>query len=142
MQNYGVRAQAGHLYSRGYDINNVMVDGAPTLVSGSRSMELLAGYDTVIYDRVEITRGSSGLSTGTGDPSASLNFVRKRPSMEAEGGAKISYGRWDKKRVELDVSRPFTDDAGIRGRFVTDLWTGRQLQLTALKKKAKYSMAL
>lgn len=119
VQNYGVPgAGRTSFYSRGYEINNVMVDGAPTLVSGSRGMELLAGYDTVIYDRVEITRGSSGLSTGTGDPSASLNFVRKRPSMEAEGSAKVSYGRWDKKRVELDVSQPFTDDAGIRGRFV------------------------
>ncbi|AYA03392.1 TonB-dependent siderophore receptor [Acinetobacter sp. WCHAc010034] len=119
VQNYGVPgAGRTSFYSRGYEINNVMVDGAPTLVSGSRGMELLAGYDTVIYDRVEITRGSSGLSTGTGDPSASLNFVRKRPGLEAEGSAKVSYGRWNKKRVELDVSQPFTDDAGIRGRFV------------------------
>ncbi|GAA5004394.1 TonB-dependent siderophore receptor [Acinetobacter puyangensis] len=119
VQNYGVPgAGRATFYSRGYEINNVMVDGAPTLISGSRGMEILAGMDTVIYDRVEVTRGSTGLSTGTGDPSASINFVRKRPGLEAERSAKISYGRWDKKRVELDVSQPFTSDGSIRGRFV------------------------
>ncbi|AOA57747.1 TonB-dependent siderophore receptor [Acinetobacter larvae] len=119
VSNFGVPgAGRATFYSRGYEISNVMVDGNPTLISGSRGMELLAGYDTIIYDRVEVTRGSTGLSTGTGDPSGSINFVRKRPSKEAEGSAKLSYGRWDKKRVELDVSQPFNQDASIRGRFV------------------------
>ncbi|MCH4248296.1 MAG: TonB-dependent receptor [Acinetobacter populi] len=119
VQNFGVPgAGRASFYSRGYEINNVMVDGAPTLVSGSRGMELLAGMDTVIYDRVEVTRGSTGLSTGTGDPSASINFVRKRPGLEAEYNGKLSWGTWGKKRVELDVSQPFTSDGSIRGRFV------------------------
>lgn len=119
VSNFGVPgAGRATFYSRGYEINNVMVDGNPTLVGGSSGMELLAGMDTIIYDRVEVTRGSTGLSTGTGDPSGSINFVRKRPSKEAEGSAKVSYGRWDKKRVELDVSQPFNQDASIRGRFV------------------------
>ncbi|GAA5007189.1 TonB-dependent siderophore receptor [Acinetobacter puyangensis] len=119
VQNYGVPgAGRATFYSRGYEINNVMVDGAPTLISGTRGMELLAGMDTVIYDRVEVTRGSTGLSTGTGDPSASINFVRKRPGFEAERSGKISWGIWGKKRVELDVSQPFTSDGSIRGRFV------------------------
>jgi outer membrane receptor for ferric coprogen and ferric-rhodotorulic acid len=137
VSNFGVPG-AGRVtyYSRGYEINNVMIDGNPTLVSGQRGMELLAGYDTVIYDRVEVTRGSTGLSTGTGDPSASLNFVRKRPSMQAERSAKLSWGSWGKERVELDLSQPFTDDGRIRGRFVAAYEQGNSY-IDRIKQESK-----
>lgn len=119
VSNFGVPgAGRATYYSRGYEINNVMVDGTPTIISSQRGMELLAGYDTFIYDRVEITRGSTGLSTGTGNPSASLNFSRKRPGKTAERTAKISYGSWDKKRAEVDLTQPLNDDGSVRGRLV------------------------
>ena len=36
--------------------------------------------DTAIYERIEIIRGSTGLTNGAGNPSASINYVRKKPT--------------------------------------------------------------
>ncbi|MCV2217160.1 TonB-dependent siderophore receptor [Thauera sp. Sel9] len=118
-------------YSRGYEITNLMIDGMPTR-SGAfgGGMSQLAGHDTAIYERVEIVRGSTGLSSGTGDPSASINFVRKRPGYTPQSSAKLSYGRWNKARAEVDLSRPFNEDGSLRGRLVAaygqgDHWIDR-----------------
>jgi outer membrane receptor for ferric coprogen and ferric-rhodotorulic acid len=138
VSNFGVPG-AGRVtyYSRGYEINNVMVDGAPTLIGGDdRGMELLAGYDTIIYDRVEVTRGSTGLSTGTGDPSASINFVRKRPEKTPERSAKVSWGTWGKERLELDLSQPFTKSGRLRGRFVAAYEQGNSY-IDRIKQESK-----
>jgi outer membrane receptor for ferric coprogen and ferric-rhodotorulic acid len=69
----------GGFTSRGFDIDNIQIDGVPTTWqqqwSGGETLSSLA-----IYDRVEVVRGSTGLMTGAGNPSASINMVHKRAS--------------------------------------------------------------
>lgn len=99
--------------SRGFEISNFQVDGI--------SLPLDMGYgqqDTVIYDHVEVTKGASGLSSGAGDPSATVNMIRKRPTKEFKGYSSINVGSWDKKRFETDISGAISDDKSLRARLV------------------------
>jgi len=62
---------------RGFEVSNFQIDGIGLpFATGDQ----LGDLDTVLYDRVEILRGANGLVTATGNPSATVNFVRKRPT--------------------------------------------------------------
>ncbi|MYM29282.1 TonB-dependent siderophore receptor [Duganella sp. CY15W] len=96
-------------YARGFSISNIQVDGMP---QGSNSPL----SDTILYDRIEIVRGASGLMGGTGDPSAAINMVRKRPGRTLQGSASLIFSRWNDRRQELDLSVPLSADGKIRSR--------------------------
>ncbi|MGD8176911.1 TonB-dependent siderophore receptor [Marinimicrobium sp. ARAG 43.8] len=105
-------------YSRGFQIDSYQIDGVPTSWSlGGDSGETVA--DTVIYERIEVVRGATGLLTGVGDPSASINLVRKHAdSTELSGYVDVSAGRWDQKSITTDISSGLNESGSLRGRFV------------------------
>ncbi len=107
-----------NIYSRGYSIDSYQFDGIPTTLIVQTSASPQSLIDTSIYDRVEIVRGATGLMTGAGDPSGSINLVRKRPTSTFQGSITAGAGSWDTYRTEVDVSGPLTDDARLRGRTV------------------------
>lgn len=126
IQEYGVPgAGRASVYSRGYAINNYQIDGMPTSASMFGGADMMMSMDTSIYERIEIIRGSTGLTTGAGDPSASINFVRKRPHFEPAYKASLSYGTWARRRAELDLSQPFNASGSLRGRLVATAQEGR-----------------
>lgn len=101
--------------ARGFDITNFQEDGIGVAFPyGLANGDL----DTVAYDRVEVIRGANGLMSGTGNPSATVNFVRKRPTgaFQASGGLKV--GSWNDRRLEGDISGALNDSGTVRGRFV------------------------
>lgn len=100
--------------ARGYAVNNFQVDGMLNLFGSS----LKANGDNVVYDRIEVVRGATGLTTGAGDPSATINQVRKRPTREFQANAALRIGTYDLRRAELDVGGPLAFDGRLRGRFV------------------------
>lgn len=101
--------------ARGFAIDNFMYDGVPTNIEGAYAFGDSA-LDTVIYDRVEVIRGATGLMTGAGEPSAAINLVRKRPLPGFAASAGVTVGSWDFYRGEADISTPLTADGRIRGR--------------------------
>ncbi|MEQ5806059.1 TonB-dependent siderophore receptor [Alteromonas sp. NFXS44] len=105
-------------YSRGFSIDSYQIDGVPTSWSlGGDQGETVA--DTAIYERIEFVRGATGLLTGVGDPSASINLVRKHAdSKELSGFVDVAAGRWNTQRFTADVSNGLNEDGSIRGRFV------------------------
>src|SRR3990167_6032004 len=74
--------------------------------------------DTALFERVDIVRGASGMLTGTGNPSATVNYIRKRPTADFQGLGSISYGSWNDLRLEADVSGPLNAAGTVRGRLV------------------------
>lgn len=104
--------------ARGFDINALMIDGVPTTWDQSWSSgEVLTSL--AIYDRVEIVRGSTGLTTGAGDPSAAINLVRKRASSkELTGSVELGFGSWNERRVLADVATPLNEAKTLRARVV------------------------
>ncbi|QJR82779.1 TonB-dependent siderophore receptor [Alteromonas pelagimontana] len=105
-------------YARGFRVDSYQIDGVPTSWSlGGDSGETVA--DTAIYERIEFVRGATGLLTGVGDPSASINLVRKHAnSKELTGYVDVATGSWNKKRLTADVSTGLNEDGSIRGRVV------------------------
>lgn len=104
--------------SRGFSITNYMYDGIPTAFdTGYAGGE--SSLDPIIYDRVEVVRGATGLLTGAGNPSASINLVRKHAtSREFKADVSVGAGTQDNYRGTLDLSTPLSEDGRVRGRIV------------------------
>lgn len=102
--------------ARGFDITNFQVDGVGLPLSSGNNH---ADEDTAIYDRVEVIRGANGLMTGVGNPSATINFIRKRPTIENELTINGTLGSWDNKRLELDGSYNFNESTAMRAVVVS-----------------------
>ena len=101
--------------ARGFDIVNFQFDG----VGQPLSYGLQTGaIDTATFERVEIVRGATGLLSQTGNPSATVNFVRKRPGREFAGYLSASYGSYDHVRTDADINLPLTSNGTVRSRFV------------------------
>ncbi len=114
----GLGSESDSYWSRGFAIQNYEVDGVPTstrLDNYSQSMAM--------FDRVEIVRGATGLISGMGNPSATINLIRKRPTAEAQASITGEAGNWDRYGTGFDVSGPLTETGNIRGRFVADYKT-------------------
>lgn len=106
-------------YSRGFQIQNIQYDGIPTQVANESQQFTSTLSDMAIYDRVEVVRGATGLLSGAGSPSATLNLVRKRPTAGFQGYVSGEAGAWDRYRGEFDVAGPLTDSGAVRGRLVS-----------------------
>lgn len=108
----------GQINARGFELNSLMIDGVSTIWDQPWSSGELFG-SLAMYDRVEVVRGANGLMTGAGDPSASLNMVRKRASSrELKGSVEVSAGSWDNYGTLGDVSMALNEEGTIRARLV------------------------
>ncbi|NVD96712.1 TonB-dependent receptor [Massilia sp. BJB1822] len=121
-------------YSRGFGINNVQVDGLPQGVNSPLT-------DTVLYDRIEVVRGATGLMGGTGDPSATVNMVRKRPTRDLQASTSLQYGRWNNRRAEADISTPLSASGKVRGR-VALAWQDRDSYMDRYGERKTIGMAI
>ncbi|QXH44079.1 TonB-dependent siderophore receptor [Pseudomonas xanthosomatis] len=101
--------------ARGFDVDNIMYDGIPSAYTG---WVVGAQPNLAMFDRVEVVRGSTGLVTGAGTPSAAINLVRKRPLAEQKVTLTGALGSWDNYRGEIDASSPLNDSGTLRGRVV------------------------
>ena len=100
---------------RGFEVTNYQYDG----LGMPLPYEIINGdVDTSLFERVEVIRGSNGLMTGLGNPSAAVNYVRKRPTRDSQTSLGLTYGSWDNRRVEVDTSGSLTEDGRVRGRMV------------------------
>lgn len=109
----GTRLRTAY-YARGFVIDTLNFDGIPT----SGWNEAVNTEDMAIYERVELLRGASGLLQGTGNPSGTINLVRKRPGGEFAAEATLSAGNWNNFRAEGDISIPVASSGDLRARIV------------------------
>ncbi|VVN67073.1 TonB-dependent siderophore receptor [Pseudomonas fluorescens] len=103
-------------YSRGYQIDAIQYDGA-TVVQGSGNGAFIQS-DAAIIDRAEILRGATGMLRGAGNPSGTVNLVRKRPTRDFQSSATVTAGSWDSQRYVADLSGALIDSGAIRGRMI------------------------
>ncbi|MGF6348036.1 ferric-rhodotorulic acid/ferric-coprogen receptor FhuE [Variovorax sp. W2I14] len=105
------------LYARGFYIDNYQYDGVPTTVT--TDFFGASTNDPVLYDRIEVVRGSTGLLTGAGNPSASVNLVRKHADSKVfAGSASLALGSWNLRRGTVDLQTPVTKDGRVRARII------------------------
>lgn len=105
--------------ARGFPITNYQYDGIPTGFDiGYAGGE--SAVDPIIYDRVEVVRGATGLLTGAGDPSASINLVRKHAdAREFKADLSVGAGTQDTYRATADLQTPLNQSGTVRGRIVS-----------------------
>lgn len=111
-------------YARGFAIQNFQYDGIPMMRDSSYSAGNTLS-DMVMYDRVEVLKGATGLLTGSGTPGATINLVRKKPTRDFQGHVTASAGRWSQYRSELDLSGPVNESGSVRARGVAAYQDGK-----------------
>ncbi|MCL9657200.1 TonB-dependent receptor [Pseudomonas protegens] len=115
VQNYD--SERWEFSSRGLPITNFQYDGVNVTYDGVYDYGTTS-TDMATFDRVEIIKGATGLMTGSGDPSATVNLIRKRPTKDFKASVTGTLGSWDNYRSEGDISGPLTETGNLRGRFV------------------------
>ncbi|WP_455818465.1 ferric-rhodotorulic acid/ferric-coprogen receptor FhuE [Pseudomonas cerasi] len=125
-----IDSDRSNYYSRGFLINNYLFDGVPTVVTDVWDLGD-ARSDTAIYDRIEVIRGANSLALGSGNPSASVNMVRKHAdSKVVTGSLSAETGSWDKQRYVGDITVPLNEAGTVRARAIggyqeNDTWLDR-----------------
>lgn len=108
------------LSARGFAITSFQLDGLP-VATGNIGLEETSA---TIYDRIEVVRGAVGLLQGAGEPSASVNMVRKKAeARELTGAVTLEAASWDHFSATADVSTPLTSDGSVRFRFAGEVYT-------------------
>lgn len=110
------QVETGRTYytARGFDIVNFQYDG----MGVPFSYGLTQGHDdAALFEQVEVVKGATGLTTGLANPSATINFVRKRPTKDFKAGLTASAGSWNQFRLDGDVSGELVEDR-LQGRVV------------------------
>jgi len=115
-------------FARGMRVDSYQLNGMPTSKYAFGGTEYIGLGSTDVYERVEVVKGSTGLTNGTGNPSASINYVTKKPNRDFQGNAKISYGSWDTYKGMIDISGGLNEDKSIRGRLVASYKDGEGQQ--------------
>lgn len=107
-----------YYFARGFEIKNLLIDGFPTMFDPGWGTGENAGR-TAMYEQVELVKGATGLMTGSGNPGAAINLVRKRAdSSEFKGYTKVGVGNRNKAQAEIDASSALNADKTIRARTV------------------------
>ena len=121
--------------ARGFDIDKYQIDGVPMAWSlAGDSGETIT--DVAIYERIEVVRGATGLLTGAGDPSASINLVRKHATATAfTGYVNAGIGSWNNKFITADVASALTADGKVRARLVAKKEAGDSFMSIASEDK-------
>lgn len=114
--------------ARGFDVNSYQIDGVPLSWSlAGDSGETIA--DVAIYERVEFVRGATGLLTGAGDPSGSINLVRKHAdSTDFTGYVNAAIGSWKNRELTTDLANGLNQDGSVRGRIVAKYEEGESYE--------------
>jgi outer membrane receptor for ferric coprogen and ferric-rhodotorulic acid len=128
----GLGAESDGYWSRGFEIQNYEIDGVPTASALNYYSQNMA-----MYDRVEIVRGATGLISGLGNPSATINLIRKRPTLAPQASITAEAGSWDRHGAGLDISGKLNEQGKVRGRLVADYknqkaWVDRYKQDSGL----------
>ncbi|MFP3862650.1 TonB-dependent siderophore receptor [Pseudomonas capeferrum] len=131
-------SDANHVYVRGFEVGSIQVDGINRPNTYGFRDDL---SDMVSYDRVEVVRGATGLMSGTGDPGATVNLIRKKPTLETHRKLTLKAGSWDNYRQEFDVSGTLTESGNVRGRFVASNTNSQShIDRQSLEKQAAYGV--
>lgn len=126
------RGGYNYLFARGSQINNFWLDGLPL---GS-SFQDVGNATASVYERVEVIRGVSGLMDGSGEPGATVNLVRKRPTNEPFAEIALNGGSHSRYGFSADLSNKLNESGTLRGRTVLaiedgDTWRDREHERAA-----------
>ncbi|TCK08966.1 TonB-dependent siderophore receptor [Marinobacterium mangrovicola] len=127
--------------SRGATIDNIQYDGVSSHVH-YYARDIIGDDVMAMYDRVEVVRGATGLTQGAGDPSASINLVRKRPTAENQTSISGSASVFGNGRLTFDTSGALNESETLRGRFVSSVQGGDDFEEDSERENYLYYAVL
>lgn len=134
------QGDAVEFQARGGTINNFQTDGTRSgnnyFSSDAPIQNNFSGDEMADMDRVEILKGSAGLLQGDGQPTATVNMIRKKPTREFQAHIGAGAGSWSTYRTEVDVSGPLNEGGSVRGRLVGSYKDGNSYRDNAGNKYA------
>lgn len=109
--NFSIR---GFNMGDGWNSNLMQYDGVAVNANNVASSK----PDMAMLESVEVLRGAAGLLQGSGEPSGTVNLIRKKPTADFHASGAVSYGSWNTVRGEVDVSNRLNESGSVRGRLV------------------------
>ena len=110
--------------ARGFGITGFQIDGLNTDFVQQAAMGEY-GVNTAMFDHVEIVRGATGLMSGSGDPSANVNLIRKHADSSVPATElSANVDRYGYYGLSVDHSQPLTESGAVRGRVVASYQDG------------------
>ena len=100
--------------SRGFIVDSFATDGGAV----STFLRDAPAPDMAQFDHVEVLRGADALFGGAGNPSGTVNLVRKRPLDHQQFSFELQGGSWNNYRGVIDANGLLTEDGRVRQRFV------------------------
>ncbi len=70
--------------------------------------------DPATTERIEVLKGPAGALFGDVDPGGRVNIVTKTPRFASHASAMVSYGSFDTRRAEIDVTGPLASRLAAR----------------------------
>ncbi len=110
-----VETNRTYISARGFDVSTYQYDGIGLPFSQGTQ---IGDIDTAVYDNIQVLRGANGLLSSTGNPGATVNYVRKRATKEFQASIQGTSGSWNKRRVVGDVSGSPLKSGRVRGRLI------------------------
>ncbi|MEA1671984.1 TonB-dependent siderophore receptor [Nitrospirillum sp. BR 11163] len=85
------------------------------LVNGFNASRGFGGpRDASNIDHIEILKGPNSALFGRGEPGGTVNILTKKPKFDPQGSMTLTAGNYADKRVEGDVTGPWTDNLAVR----------------------------
>ncbi len=98
---------------------SIYVDEVPIILQKNQSFPL---FD---QERVEVLSGPQGTLWGKNNTGGAIQFISKKPSFDTGGYAKVSYGRFDTKKVEAAYGGALVDERlAARGSLYYETYDG------------------
>ncbi|MEX2515712.1 MAG: TonB-dependent receptor [Gammaproteobacteria bacterium] len=70
--------------------------------------------DPFFVEQIEVVKGPNSAYGGRGSAGGTINFVTKKPFLEAFNRLEVSGGTDDYKRAAIDINRPIDDNSAFR----------------------------
>jgi iron complex outermembrane recepter protein len=99
-----------------YPAVTVYVDEAPL------AFPLLTNHTGLDLERVEVLKGPQGILFGQNSTGGAINFIAAKPTSELHYGADLSYGRFNRAKLEAFVSGPLSPT--LKGRIAGSVERG------------------
>jgi outer membrane receptor for ferric coprogen and ferric-rhodotorulic acid len=106
---YGNTNGGDYFYSRNGTVN-YQFNGVPSSAQNQ--------FDLAAYEQIEVLRGPNGLLSGSGNPTGTINLVRKRALDHFQAQLSSSIGSWNNYHSEVDINSPLNAEGSLRGRAI------------------------
>lgn len=106
---------------RGFSMNNLQIDGVSFNAGSGYDAYLFDTFNTASVDHIEVVRGATGLTTGNGLPSGTVNVVRKRPTRDFQAMAQLALANYQTHAAEIDIGGALLASGHVRARAVARL---------------------